>query len=87
MGAIGCQAASAACQEQDTEIMKNKQLFCMCAETLHMSAAIIAAEVEGVVGHPVSAQTIHHPLHQIGRHRFCPRRKPLLKMMHKKTCK
>jgi len=29
MGAIGCQAACAVCQEQDIEIMKNKQL-CMC---------------------------------------------------------
>lgn len=27
--AIGCQAACAVCQQQDTEIMKNKQL-CMC---------------------------------------------------------
>ncbi len=31
-----------------------------------MSAASIAAEVEGVGGQPVSAQTIRHTLHQIG---------------------
>ncbi len=50
-----------------------------------MSAASIAAEFEGVGGQPVSAQTIRHTLHQIGLHDCCPRRKPLLKMMHKKT--
>ncbi len=43
-----------------------------------MSAASIAAEVEGVGRQPVSAQTIRRTLHQIIR----PRRKPLLKMMH-----
>ncbi len=38
-------------------------------------------------GQPVSAQTICRTLHQIGLHGCCPRRKPLLKMMHKKTHK
>ncbi len=52
-----------------------------------MSAASIAAEVEGVGVQPVSAQTIRRTLHQIGLHDFRPRRKPLLKMMHKKACK
>ncbi len=51
-----------------------------------MSAASIAAEVEGVGGQPVSAQTIRRTLHQIGLHSR-PRRKPLLKMMHKKARK
>ncbi len=37
-------------------------------------------------GQPVSAQTIHRTLHQIGLHDYRPRRKPLLKMMHKKAC-
>ncbi len=50
-----------------------------------MSAASTAAEVEGVGGQPVSAQTIRCKLHQIGLH-SC-RRKTLLKMMHKKACK
>ncbi len=50
-----------------------------------MSAASIAAEVEGVWGQPVSAQTIRRTLHQISLHGCHPRRKPLLKMMHKKA--
>ena len=49
-----------------------------------MRASSIAAEVEGVGVQPVSAQTIHCTLHQIGCH---PRRKLLLKMMHKKARK
>ncbi len=36
-------------------------------------------------GQPVSAQTIRYTLHQIGMHGWCPRRKHLLKMMHKKA--
>ncbi len=45
-----------------------------------MSAASITSEVEGVGDQPVSAQTIHFTLHQIGLHGSRPRRKPLLKM-------
>ncbi len=52
-----------------------------------MSAASIAAEVEGVGGQPVSAQIIRRTLHQVGLCCCRPRRKPLLKMMHKKACK
>ncbi len=50
-----------------------------------MSAVSIAAQVEGVGGQPVSAQTIRRTRHQIGLHGCHPRRKPLLKMMHKKA--
>ncbi len=59
----------------------------LCLGNRRMSAASIAAEVEGVGGQPVSAQTIRHTLHQIGLHGCRPRRKPLLKMMHKKARK
>ncbi len=52
-----------------------------------MSATSIAVEVEGVGGQPVSAQTIRRTLHHIGLHGCRPRRKPLLKMMHKKARK
>ncbi len=56
----------------------------LCLRNRHMSAA----EVEGVGGgQPVSAQTIHRTLHQIGLHGCRPRRTPLLKMMHKKARK
>ncbi len=52
-----------------------------------MSATSIAAEVEGVGGQPVSAQSICCTLHQIVLHGCHARRKPLLKMMHKKARK
>ncbi|KAF7247877.1 Transcriptional regulatory protein SEF1 [Varanus komodoensis] len=52
-----------------------------------MSAVSIAAEVEGVVGQPVSVQTIRRTLHQIGLQGCRPKRKPRLKMMHKKAHK
>ncbi len=40
-----------------------------------MSAASIAAQVDGVRGQPASAQTIHRTLHQIGLPGYCPRRR------------
>ena len=52
-----------------------------------MSAANIPAGVEGVGGQPVISQTIRRTLHQIGLHGLHPRKKPLLKMMHKKARK
>ncbi len=60
----------------------------LCLGNRHMSSASITAEVEGVGSQPVSAQTIRRTLHQIGLHGCRPRRKPLLKMMHKNAkCK
>ncbi len=60
----------------------------LCLGNRRMSAASIAAEVEGVGGgQPVGAQTIHRTLHQIGLHDCHSRRKLLLKMMHKKARK
>ena len=51
------------------------------------SAVSIAAESEEVGVQLVSAQTIRCTLHQIGVHGCHPRRKPLLKMIHKKSSK
>ncbi len=48
----------------------------LCLGNRLMSAASIAAEVEGMGGQPVSAQTIRHTLHQIGLNGCRPRRKP-----------
>ncbi len=55
----------------------------LCLGNRCMSAASIAAEVEGVGGQPVNAQTIRRTLHQIALHGCLTRRKPFLKMMHK----
>ncbi len=52
-----------------------------------MSAASIALEVAEVEGQLVSAQNIRHTLQQVGLHGRRPRRKPLLKLAHKKACK
>ena len=51
------------------------------------SAVSIAAEIEEIGGQPVSAQTIHRTLHQIGVHGCYPWRKPLLKTIYKKARK
>ena len=51
------------------------------------SAVSIAAEIEEVGGQPVSAHTIRCTLHQICVHGCHPRRKPLLKTIHKKARK
>ncbi len=51
------------------------------------SAASIALEVVEVEGQLVSAQTIRQTLQQVGLHGCHPRRKPLLKLAHKKACK
>ena len=51
------------------------------------SAVSIAEEIEEVGGQPVSAQTIRCTLHQIAVHGRHPRRKPLLKTIHKKARK
>ena len=50
-------------------------------------AVSIAAEIEGVGSQSVSALTIHRTLHRIGVHGCYPRRKTLLKTIHKKAHK
>ncbi len=52
-----------------------------------LRAASIALEVAEIEGQLVSAQTICHTLQQVGLHGHRPRRKPLLKLAHKKACK
>ncbi len=64
-----------------------RQIERLCLGNRRMSAASIAAEVEGVGGQPVSAQTIWRTLHKIGLHGCHTKRKTLLKMMHKKAPK
>ena len=51
------------------------------------SSVSIAAEIEEVGGQPVSSQTICHTLHQISVRGCHPRRKPLLRTIHKKAHK
>ncbi len=53
-------------------------------EKRRMSATSIALEVAEVEGQLVSAQTMRHTLQQVGLHGRRPRRKPLLKLAHKK---
>ncbi len=48
---------------------------------------VLPALLQRLGGQPVSAQTIHRTLHQIGLHGCRPRRKPVQKMMHKKARK
>ena len=51
------------------------------------SAVSIATEIKEDGGQPVSAQTIRRILHEIGVHGCHPKRKPLLKTIHKKARK
>ncbi len=60
-----------------------RQVQKLASKNRHMSAANIALEVAEVEGQLVSAQT----LQQVSLHGRRPRRKPLLKLAHKKACK
>ncbi len=64
-----------------------RQVQKLASKNRCMSAASIALEVAEVEGQLVSAQTICHTLQQVGLHGCRPRRKPLLKLAHKKACK
>ncbi len=56
----------------------NSQPFDYESNSLQLGHNFPAAEVEGLGGQLVSAQTIQRTLHQIGLHGCHPRRKPLL---------
>ncbi len=75
------------CRPKKLSASAQRHIQRLCLGNRRMSAPSIATEVEGVGGQPVSAQTIRRTLNQIGLHDCRPRRKPLLKMMHKKACK
>ncbi len=64
-----------------------RQLQKLASKNRRMSAASIVLEVAEVKGQLVSAQTIRHTLQQVSLHGCRPRRKPLLKLAHKKACK
>ncbi len=64
-----------------------RQVQKLASKNRRMRAASIALEVAEVEGQLVSAQTICHTLQQVGLHGRHPRRKPLLKLAHKKSCK
>ncbi len=59
----------------------------LTSKNRRMSAASIALEVAEVEGQFVSAQTIRHTLQLVGLLGRRHRRKPLLKLAHKKACK
>lgn len=64
-----------------------RQIKKMALADRRRSAGSIAEEVRAAGGQPVSAQTIRRTLHQDGLHGRRPRRKPLLKSVHKKARK
>ncbi len=64
-----------------------RQVQKLASKNRCMSAASIALEVAEAEGQLVRAQTIQHTLQQVGLHGHPPRRKPLLKLTHKKACK
>ncbi len=61
-----------------------RQVQNLASKNRNMSDASIALDVAEVEGQLVSAQTICHTLQQVGLHGRRPRRKPLLKLTHKK---
>ncbi len=61
-----------------------RQVQKLVSKNRRMSAASIALEVAEVEGQLVSAQTIRHTQQQVSLHGHHPRRKPLLKLAHKK---
>jgi len=62
-----------------------RQVQNLASKNKRMSAASIALEV--AEGQLVSPQTIRRTLQQVDSHGRRPRRKPLLKLAHKKACR
>ena len=76
---VGCSKKLSARAERHIQMLSLKDR--------RRSAVSIAVEIEEVGGQPVCAQTIHRTLHQIGVNSCHPRRKPLIKTIHKKAHK
>ena len=64
-----------------------RQVQKLASQNRRRSAVGIAAEIADMGGQSVSAQTIRRTLNEIGLHGRRPRRKPLLKLAHKKAYK
>ncbi|KAK3534039.1 hypothetical protein QTP86_000627 [Hemibagrus guttatus] len=64
-----------------------RQVQNLVLKNRRMSVASIALEVAEAGGQLVSAQTIRRTPQQVGLHGRNPRRKPLLKLAHKKARK
>ena len=64
-----------------------RQVQRLASQNRQRSAAGIAAKVADMGGQSVSAQTIRRTLNEVGLHGRRPRRKPLLKLAHKKARK
>ena len=64
-----------------------RQVQRLASQNRRRSAAGIAVEIADMGGQSVSAQTIRRTLNEVGLHGCCPRRKPLLKLAHKKARK
>ena len=64
-----------------------RQVRKLALQDIRKSATSIAQEISKTSGQTVSAQTIRRTLHHVNLHGRRPRRKPLLKQVHKKARK
>ncbi len=96
-----CKELSEDLEKRTVALHKDGVGYKKIAKTLKLSCSTVAKTIQrfnrtgstqnrprhGQLKKFVSAQTIRRTLHYIGLHGCRPRRKPLLKMMHKKTRK
>ncbi len=94
-----CKELSEDLEKRTVALHKDGVGYKKIAKTLKLSCSTVAKTIQrfnrtgstqnrprhGQLKKFVSAQTIRHTLHYIGLHGCRPRRKPLLKMMHKKA--